>query len=128
VGEGLLFLFKLWGCRLFHKCQLLKLSNFQVWMDLYTLEVPGSGGKTCSKIFEEAACDPSASPSCAACMGGPRDTYGRLNEPQVNLHFLQIKLTLHKILLKMKILICSKNSWISWKHHVNKIIIVQSQI
>lgn len=56
-------------------------------MDLYTLEVPGSGGKTCSKIFEEAGCDPPASPSCAACMGGPRDTYGRLNEPQVNLNF-----------------------------------------
>jgi len=71
-------------------------------MDLYTLEVPGSGGKTCSKIFEEAGCDPPASPSCAACMGGPRDTFGRLNEPQVNLHFLQIELTLHKILLKKK--------------------------
>ncbi|KAL2325042.1 hypothetical protein Fmac_024100 [Flemingia macrophylla] len=55
----------------------------KVWMDLYTLEVPGSGGKTCSKIFEEAGCDPPASPSCAACMGGPRDTYGRLNEPKV---------------------------------------------
>lgn len=76
-------------------------------MDLYTLEVPGSGGKTCSKIFEEAGCDPPASPSCAACMGGPRDTFGRLNEPQVNLHFLQIELTLYKILLKKKILVCT---------------------
>ncbi|KAK2401861.1 aconitate hydratase, cytoplasmic [Trifolium repens] len=55
----------------------------KVWMDIYTLEVPGSGGKTCSQIFEEAGCDPPASPSCAACMGGPRDTYGRLNEPKV---------------------------------------------
>ncbi|KAG5078238.1 hypothetical protein JHK82_056933 [Glycine max] len=55
----------------------------KVWMDLYTLEVPDSGAKTCSMIFEEAGCDPPASPSCAACMGGPRDTYGRLNEPQV---------------------------------------------
>ncbi|KAK7391663.1 hypothetical protein VNO78_20081 [Psophocarpus tetragonolobus] len=55
----------------------------KVWMDLYTLEVPESGGKTCSKIFEEAGCDPPASPSCAACMGGPKDTYGRLNEPKV---------------------------------------------
>ncbi|XP_028769557.1 3-isopropylmalate dehydratase large subunit, chloroplastic-like [Neltuma alba] len=54
----------------------------KVWMDLYTLEVPGSGGKTCSQIFEEVGCDAPASPSCAACMGGPRDTYGRLNEPQ----------------------------------------------
>ncbi|XP_061356799.1 3-isopropylmalate dehydratase large subunit, chloroplastic-like [Gastrolobium bilobum] len=55
----------------------------KVWMDLYTLEVPGSGGKTCSQIFEEAGCDPPASPSCGACLGGPKDTYGRLNEPQV---------------------------------------------
>ncbi|XP_057424007.1 3-isopropylmalate dehydratase large subunit, chloroplastic-like [Lotus japonicus] len=55
----------------------------KVWMDLYTLEVPGSGGKTCSQIFEEAGCDTPASPSCAACMGGPKDTYGRLNEPKV---------------------------------------------
>jgi len=53
-------------------------------MDIYTLEVPGSGGKTCSKIFEEAGCDPPASPSCAACMGGPKDTYGRINEPKVS--------------------------------------------
>jgi 3-isopropylmalate/(R)-2-methylmalate dehydratase large subunit len=57
-------------------------------MDIYMLEVPGSGGKTCSKIFEEAGCDPPASPSCAACMGGPRDTYGRLNEPKVNSNIL----------------------------------------
>ncbi|CAL0316743.1 unnamed protein product [Lupinus luteus] len=56
---------------------------FKVWMDLYTMEVPESGGKTCSEIFEEAGCDPPASPSCAACMGGPKDTYGRLNQPQV---------------------------------------------
>lgn len=77
-------------------------------MDLYTLEVPDSGAKTCSMIFEEAGCDPPASPSCAACMGGPRDTYGRLNEPQVYLHFFRIKHTLnHKILLKKKILVCS---------------------
>lgn len=55
----------------------------KVWMDIYTLEVPGSGGKTCSKIFEDAGCDPPASPSCAACMGGPKDTYGRINEPKV---------------------------------------------
>ncbi|GKV39147.1 hypothetical protein SLEP1_g46957 [Rubroshorea leprosula] len=26
----------------------------KVWMDVYTLIVPGSGGKTCSQIFEEA--------------------------------------------------------------------------
>lgn len=55
----------------------------KVWMDLYTVPVPGSGGKTCSEIFQEAGCDEPASPSCGACLGGPRDTYARMNEPQV---------------------------------------------
>ncbi|KAL0376831.1 UNVERIFIED_CONTAM: 3-isopropylmalate dehydratase large subunit, chloroplastic [Sesamum calycinum] len=55
----------------------------KVWMDIYSLPVPGSGGKTCSQIFEEAGCDTPASPSCGACLGGPRDTYARMNEPQV---------------------------------------------
>ncbi|PHT85659.1 3-isopropylmalate dehydratase large subunit [Capsicum annuum] len=57
----------------------------KVWMDLYTLPVPESGGKTCSQIFEDAGCDTPASPSCGACMGGPRDTHARLNEPQASL-------------------------------------------
>ncbi|XP_027775305.1 3-isopropylmalate dehydratase large subunit, chloroplastic isoform X4 [Solanum pennellii] len=55
----------------------------KVWMDLYTIPVPESGGKTCSQIFEDAGCGTPASPSCGACMGGPRDTHARLNEPQV---------------------------------------------
>lgn len=55
----------------------------KVWMDIYALPVPGSGGKTCSQIFEEAGCDVPASPSCGACLGGPRDTYARMNEPLV---------------------------------------------
>ncbi|XP_058225567.1 3-isopropylmalate dehydratase large subunit, chloroplastic-like isoform X3 [Rhododendron vialii] len=55
----------------------------KVWMDVYSLPVPGSGGKTCSQIFEEAGCDTPASPSCGACLGGPKDTCARLNEPQV---------------------------------------------
>eukprot|EP00897_Mesotaenium_endlicherianum_P010682 jgi/Mesen1/9642/ME000067S09033 len=55
----------------------------KVWMDVYTAEVPGTGGKTCAQIFEEAGCDTPAAPSCAACLGGPRDTYARMNEPQV---------------------------------------------
>ncbi|CAD5194704.1 unnamed protein product [Musa acuminata subsp. malaccensis] len=55
----------------------------KVWMDIYSLLVPGSGGKTCSQIFEEAGCDVPASPSCGACLGGPHDTYARMNEPQV---------------------------------------------
>ncbi|KAK4356945.1 hypothetical protein RND71_022555 [Anisodus tanguticus] len=54
----------------------------KVWMDLYTIPVPESGGKTCSQIFEVAGCDTPASPSCGACMGVPRDTHARLNEPQ----------------------------------------------
>ncbi|KAL4190712.1 hypothetical protein AMTRI_Chr07g26150 [Amborella trichopoda] len=52
----------------------------KVWMDLYTLPVTGSGGKTCSQIFEEAGCDTPASPNCGACLGGPRDTYARMND------------------------------------------------
>ncbi|XP_057430743.1 3-isopropylmalate dehydratase large subunit, chloroplastic-like [Lotus japonicus] len=55
----------------------------KVWMDVYSLPVPGSGGKTCSQIFEEAGCDTPASPSCGACLGGPKDTYARMNEPKV---------------------------------------------
>ncbi|XP_038977619.1 3-isopropylmalate dehydratase large subunit, chloroplastic-like [Phoenix dactylifera] len=57
----------------------------KVWMDIYGLPVPGSGGKTCSQIFEEAGCEVPASPSCAACMGGPLDTYARINERQASL-------------------------------------------
>ncbi|KAG6757296.1 hypothetical protein POTOM_037604 [Populus tomentosa] len=55
----------------------------KVWMDVYTLPVPGSGGKTCAQIFEEAGCDTPASPSCGACLGGPKDTHARMNEPMV---------------------------------------------
>lgn len=58
--------------------------ELQVWMDVYSLPVPGSGGKTCSQIFEEAGCDTPASPSCGACLGGPKDTYARMNEPQAS--------------------------------------------
>lgn len=55
----------------------------KVWMDLYTLPVPEADGKTCAEIFEEVGCDTPASPNCGACLGGPRDTYARMNEPQV---------------------------------------------
>lgn len=58
-------------------------------MDVYTLPVPGSGGKTCSQIFEEAGCDTPASPNCGACLGGPRDTYARMNEPQASEHMIK---------------------------------------
>lgn len=55
----------------------------KVWVDVYTLPVPGSGGKTCAQIFEAAGCDTPGSPGCGACLGGPRDTYARMNEAQV---------------------------------------------
>jgi hypothetical protein len=55
----------------------------QVWADVYTLPVPGCDGKTAAEIFEEAGCTTPAAPSCAACLGGPRDTFARMNEPEV---------------------------------------------
>ncbi len=41
------------------------------------------GGKTLLEIFEEAGCKVSLDASCAACLGGPRDTFGRINGPEV---------------------------------------------
>lgn len=35
------------------------------------------------QVFEEAGCVAPAAPSCAACLGGPKDTFARMNEPQV---------------------------------------------
>lgn len=40
-------------------------------------------GKTLLEIFEEAGCKVSLDASCAACLGGPRDTFGRINGPEV---------------------------------------------
>lgn len=40
-------------------------------------------GRTLVEIFESAGCIGPAQPSCAACLGGPVDTFGRLNEPEV---------------------------------------------
>lgn len=57
----------------------------QVWADVYTLPVPGCDGKTAAEIFEEAGCTTPAAPSCAACLGGPRDTFARMNEPEVSI-------------------------------------------
>ena len=37
-------------------------------------------GKTLIEVFQEAGCKV-GQPSCAACLGGPVDTFGRLNEP-----------------------------------------------
>ncbi len=41
------------------------------------------GGKTLGQIFTEAGCLPPAPPSCAACLGGPADTFGRTNGNEV---------------------------------------------
>ena len=41
------------------------------------------GDKTLLEIFEEAGCRVSRDASCAACLGGPRDTFGRINGPEV---------------------------------------------
>ncbi|KDD74946.1 aconitate hydratase [Helicosporidium sp. ATCC 50920] len=54
----------------------------KVWADVYTTKVPGTD-KTAAQIFEEAGCLSPASPSCGACLGGPRDTFGRMNVPEV---------------------------------------------
>ena len=57
--------------------------HMQVWADLYGLPVAGCEGKTAAQIFEAAGCTTPAAPSCAACLGGPKDTFARMNEPQV---------------------------------------------
>ncbi|MEI6149541.1 MAG: aconitase family protein, partial [bacterium] len=35
------------------------------------------GGKSLVQLFADAGCEDIAPPSCAACLGGPVDTYGR---------------------------------------------------
>jgi len=40
-------------------------------------------GKTLLEIFQEAGCTISLEASCAACLGGPKDTFGRINGPEV---------------------------------------------
>ncbi|EFJ16664.1 hypothetical protein SELMODRAFT_421784 [Selaginella moellendorffii] len=50
----------------------------KVWVDLYAMPLPEADGKTCAQIFEEAGCDTPTSPSCAACLGGPKDTLEKL--------------------------------------------------
>ena len=60
-----------------------KHAPLQVWADVYTMPVPGCDGKTAAEIFEAAGAVSPAAPSCAACLGGPRDTFARMNEPEV---------------------------------------------
>jgi len=52
----------------------------KVYEDLFTLK---HEGQTLSEIFLAAGCIEPAAPSCAACLGGPKDTFGRMNEPEV---------------------------------------------
>jgi 3-isopropylmalate/(R)-2-methylmalate dehydratase large subunit len=40
-------------------------------------------GRTLMSIFEDAGCTISPDASCAACLGGPADTFGRINGPEV---------------------------------------------
>lgn len=40
-------------------------------------------GKTLTQIFKDAGCLPPAPPSCAACLGGPEDTFGRTHGKEV---------------------------------------------
>jgi 3-isopropylmalate/(R)-2-methylmalate dehydratase large subunit len=52
----------------------------KVYEDLFTQK---HEGQTLSEIFLAAGCIEPAAPSCAACLGGPKDTFGRLNEPEI---------------------------------------------
>ncbi len=47
------------------------------------LPVTMLNGKPLTRIFEEAGCLPVAPPSCAACLGGPDDTFGRAMNTEV---------------------------------------------
>jgi 3-isopropylmalate/(R)-2-methylmalate dehydratase large subunit len=47
---------------------------------LMTTEI---GGKSLVEIFADAGCKDIAPPSCAACLGGPVDTYGRTSANEV---------------------------------------------
>ncbi|MGA2265824.1 MAG: 3-isopropylmalate dehydratase large subunit [Phycisphaerae bacterium] len=52
-------------------------ATVEVDADLDRLQV---GGETLRKIFQDAGCRIGPA-SCAACLGGPVDTFGRVNEP-----------------------------------------------
>lgn len=52
----------------------------KVYEDLFKVK---HSGQTLSEIFLNAGCIEPAAPSCAACLGGPKDTFGRLNEPEI---------------------------------------------
>jgi 3-isopropylmalate/(R)-2-methylmalate dehydratase large subunit len=52
----------------------------KVYEDLFTVKYEG---QTLSEIFLAAGCIEPAAPSCAACLGGPKDTFGRMNTAEV---------------------------------------------
>ncbi|MDF5723893.1 MAG: 3-isopropylmalate dehydratase large subunit [Rhizonema sp. PD37] len=52
----------------------------KVYEDLFKVKL---AGQTLSEIFLNAGCIEPAAPSCAACLGGPKDTFGRVNEPEI---------------------------------------------
>jgi 3-isopropylmalate/(R)-2-methylmalate dehydratase large subunit len=52
----------------------------KVYEDMFTTKYDG---QTLSEIFLAAGCIEPAAPSCAACLGGPKDTFGRMNEPEI---------------------------------------------
>lgn len=52
----------------------------KVYEDLFSVK---HDGKTLSEIFLEAGCIEPTAPSCAACLGGPKDTFGRMNKAEV---------------------------------------------
>jgi 3-isopropylmalate/(R)-2-methylmalate dehydratase large subunit len=52
-------------------------ATVEVDADFDALQV---GGKTLRNIFQDAGCHIGPA-SCAACLGGPMDTFGRVNEP-----------------------------------------------
>ena len=66
-----------------HKVQVptyLVPATQKVYEDLF---VQKYDGQTLSEIFLQAGCIEPAAPSCAACLGGPKDTFGRMNKPEV---------------------------------------------
>jgi 3-isopropylmalate/(R)-2-methylmalate dehydratase large subunit len=52
-------------------------ATIEVEKEMNTIRL--ASGKTIMQIFADAGCEKPAPPSCAACLGGPADTYGRIN-------------------------------------------------
>lgn len=52
----------------------------KVYEDIETMKI---NGQTMKSIFYESGCFELGNPGCAACLGGPSDTFARLNEPLV---------------------------------------------